>query len=180
MGMGLTPTYALASKCSGKTLNIFSYPKRAIKMIILSIVLALLINVTNIYGISQIPVGKSILVFSLNPIFWIVLAHFFLGEKELPLFSTLGAFAGIYFLTINKPQESEGKHNVLLGFAWAFLSSWLQAMIMIVVRILNIFQVHPFFRPLYIGMGFVIMSMTVKIWSPDSLIFPNYQPQGKL
>ena len=163
MGMALTPTYTWISKWKGLTINILSYPKRAIKMIIISLIIALLINLNGlsffnkyykkiniimIYGISCIPVGKSTLVFSLNPIFWIFLAHFILGEKELPIFSTIGAFIGIYFLTINKPNETDESNNVLIGFIWVFISAWLQAMVMIVVRILNIFQVHPFFRPL--------------------------------
>ena len=128
-----------------------------------------------IYGISCIPVGKSTLVFSLNPIFWIFLAHFILGEKELPIFSTIGAFIGIYFLTINKPNETDESNNVLIGFIWVFISAWLQAMVMIVVRILNIFQVHPFFRPLYIGLCFMTLSSIVKLVSPSSLVFPYYE-----
>ena len=44
MGMALTPTYTWISKWKGLTINILSYPKRAIKMIIISLIIALLIN----------------------------------------------------------------------------------------------------------------------------------------
>ena len=131
-----------------------------------------------LYGISLIPVGKSTLVFSLNPIFWILLAHYFLGEKELPIYTTIGAFIGIYFLTINKPDDNKSENNYIIGFAWVFLGAWFQASIMITVRILNIYQVHPFFRPSYVGTWFLILTLIIKIVSPSSLMFPEYDFLG--
>ena len=123
------------------------------------------------------PVGKSTLVFSLNPIFWFVLAHYWLGEKELPIFTTIWAFIGIYFLTISKPDSEKTWHNFLVGFVWIFIWAWIQAFMTVSVRILNIYRIHPYLRPTYIGVWFLTVAILIKLVSPTSLLFPNYDIQ---
>ena len=173
-GMMMTPTYIIISKYKREPINILEYSPPAVRFFTISIFLALSVNILMLYGISLIPVGKSILVLSLNPIFLIILAYIFLGEKELPIFSTLGAFIGIYLVSLNKPVNEESEDNII-GFIWVFVWAWLQALINISVRILNIYQVHPFLRPIYIGAWYLILTISMMGLSPSIMAFPDYE-----
>jgi len=126
----------------------------------------------------MISIGKSTLIFDLSPLFCIILAFFLLAEKLDPvsMISAIGAFCGIYFLTLNKAadeEEGEGK-SLIMGIFLVFLAAWLQASIMILVRMLNIHQVHYLYRPLYIGVVFMGFSILVLVIAPHKMNFPNY------
>ena len=67
----------------------------------------------------MISLGKSTLIFNLNPIFCIFLAFILLGEKLelLTIVSAIGAFGGMYFLTLNQNKGNDS--NPILGIILA-------------------------------------------------------------
>lgn len=131
-----------------------------------------------LWGISMISVGKSTLIFDLSPLFCIILAFILLAEKidYVTVFSAVGSFCGIYFLTLNQANEEEQEDkSLLLGVFLVFLGAWGQAAIMILVRMINIYQVHYLFRPVYIGITLLSFGILVHLFFPSKMQFPNYE-----
>ena len=104
----------------------------------------------------MISVGKSTLIYCTNPMFSMILAYFVLNEKvtKLVIVSTIGAFVGIYFLSMNK-QNSESDTNVILGIVFVLISAFFQAVIFVSVRMLNVCYMPITFRPFYVGWAYL-------------------------
>ena len=71
-------------------------------------------------------------------------------------------------------MNEENEDNII-GFICVFIWAWLQALINISVRILNIYQVHPFLRPIYIGAWYLMLTIWMMGISPDIMAFPDYE-----
>mmetsp|Transcript_7184 Transcript_7184/g.6375 ORF Transcript_7184/g.6375 Transcript_7184/m.6375 type:complete len:101 (+) Transcript_7184:213-515(+) len=93
-------------------------PKKPLIALFMSIFVSLLTQLGLFKAISMIPVGKSTLIFSTNPIFSVILSFLILKEKlsKSIIFSALGAFIGIYFLSLNTENSEEGE-SLILGMS---------------------------------------------------------------
>lgn len=128
-------------------------------------------------GMALISITNTTLIFDLNPLFCMILAFFILQERidSLSIAFACGAFGGIYFLTLNKSNQSDDESSsALLGIFLVFLGSWFQASIMILLRMLGIYNVHYLFRPVYSSIAFLITAIVVMIILPEQISFPNY------
>ena len=125
--------------------------------------------------ISLISVSKSTLVFNLNPIFTMILAAISLREKldNVALASVTGAFIGIFLLSLNKGSSNQNE-NIIGGLLWAFAGAWCESFIFVLCRMLNIYQIHPWLRPAYIGIVYIIFTALVLAFIPDYILFPYY------
>ena len=178
LGIAVTPIYLVAAKMAGISISWRQFRPKAILLIALSIWCSLGVNFCMLWGISMISVGKSTLIFDLSPLFCIILAFILLAEKidYVTVFSAVGSFCGIYFLTLNQANEEEQEDkSLLLGVFLVFLGAWGQAAIMILVRMINIYQVHYLFRPVYIGITLLSFGVLVHLFFPSKMQFPNYE-----
>jgi drug/metabolite transporter (DMT)-like permease len=177
LGIAVFPTYLIANWSTGRSVSLLSLKPNARVLVILSAVFSINVYYLNLWGISLISITKSTLVFDLNPLFCIILAFIFLGEPLNKVNTTfaVGAFAGIYFLTLNKTgEDGEGDFNAMLGITLVWIAAWGQASVMIVLRTLNIHQVHYLFRPVYSGLAFLTFTALIQIFAPHKMMFPNY------
>lgn len=97
-GVCLTLTYFVWSRISGVSLLLNQLPAKPMVAMVVSLISTVLCSLLVLKGISMISVGKSILIYSTNPIFGMLLAALILSERtsQLVLVFTLGAFSGIY------------------------------------------------------------------------------------
>jgi drug/metabolite transporter (DMT)-like permease len=127
-------------------------------------------------GMSYISVGKSTLIFSTNPMFSMILAAVLLSEtlSKPVIFSTLGAFVGIYFLAQNKENVEGEDHYLYIGIILVLLGAWFQALIFIFVRMVSIYQIYFTIRPFYAGMSFLVFSGLVSSFYRSGITFETY------
>lgn len=85
----------------------------------------------------------------------------------------IGSFIGIFFLSLNKASNGETE-NLVPGLLLVFLAALLEALIIISLRMLNIYQIHPMLRPAFIGILSPIFALAVYCINPDTMVFPNY------
>jgi len=116
-GIWLCIVYITWSKILGVKLSVTSLPKTPLIALLLSIGVTLFTQLGLFKAISLIPVGKSTLIFSTNPIFSVILSFLILREglSKSIIFSALGAFVGIYFLSLNKQGEDEEGNSLIIG-----------------------------------------------------------------
>ncbi|CAI2374178.1 unnamed protein product [Moneuplotes crassus] len=160
-GIWLSIIYIAWSQILGVSLSITNLPKKPLIAMLLSMVSTILVQLCVYKGISMIPVGKSTLIFSTNPIFSVILAFFVLREKlsKSIIFSAIGAFVGIYFLSLNEEEEEEKGGSIVLGIIMVVLAAWFQALIFIFVRMISSENIHFTVRPANVGFGFLIFAV---------------------
>ncbi|CAI2373698.1 unnamed protein product [Moneuplotes crassus] len=156
-GIWLSIVYITWAKILGVQLSVTNLPKTPLIALLLSLVVTFLVQLGMFKAISWIPVGKSTLIYSTNPIFSVVLSFLILREKlSKPIvFSAIGALIGIYFLSLNKKEESDQGDNLILGVILVVTCAWLQAVIFILVRIISSQKIHFTVRPANVGMFFI-------------------------
>lgn len=132
MGFWLAFIYFIVAQIFGVKLALNNMPRKPLLALFASLIATTLTNLFMFKGISMISVGKSTLVFSMNPLFSMILAYLLLKETitKTVLCSTLGAFVGIYLLSINK-DNSGNDSNVIVGIILVMLAAWFQAVIFV-------------------------------------------------
>ncbi|CAI2374038.1 unnamed protein product [Moneuplotes crassus] len=167
LGLTMLPITFMTNKSKGVTINIFKYERRVQIAMAFATLSSCSVNFFTMWGLSLIPVGKGTLIFSLHPLFCILIAFIFLRERAevVSIISSLLAFIGIYFLTINQTDsDGEENPNAFLGIILVFIAAWNESCIIIGQRALA----------LYSSFGLTTLSTLVLIISPSSMIFPNY------
>lgn len=160
-GIWLSIVYISWARIKGVKISVTSLPKKPLVALLMSIVVTLCVQLGFFTAITMIPVGKSTLIYSTNPIFSVILSFFVLRERisKSIIWSALGAFVGIYFLSINEENESEHEHDLILGIILVLIWAWLQAMIFVLVRMISSHNIHFTVRPANVGiffLGFII------------------------
>lgn len=155
-------------------ISVFKLERGGAIAMLASALLALSINIVMMKGIAMISLGKGTLIFWTNPIFVIFLAYIILSEKlELTnVLCAIGAFIGIYFLTLN--MNDEGKSDSYMGIVLCMISALIQAGIQIAVRFCYLYNVHWLVRPVYVGIFHLILTVSMMIFFPGSLEPWNY------
>ena len=122
----------------------------------------------------MISLGKSTLIFNLNPIFCIFLAYILLGEKLefLTIISAIGAFGGMYFLTLNQIEGNDS--NPILGITFATFCAFTQGLIQINIRIMSVCKMSWILRPALNGMLHLIFAIIIIIFFPGTINFTEY------
>lgn len=175
-GIWLLVVYAIWAKLSRIPLIIHTLPFKPFTALVGSLVATVLCNLCMLKAISMISVGKSTLVFSTNPMFSMILAAILLSETitKSVIFSTLGAFVGIYFLTINKQNQESEEESIVLGILLVLAGAWFQAAIFVLVRMVSVYRIHYLVRPFYAGITFLIFSGLMMSFNRSSLTFGSY------
>lgn len=174
MGSAVFPTYLIANWAAGSSVNLLKLAPKAQGLIILGSAFAIINNFIVLWGISLVSITKSTLIFDLNPLFCIILAFILIGEPldKINIIFAIGSFVGIYFLTLNKGGGED--KNALLGIILLVIAAWIHAIIMILLRTLNIYKVHYLLRPVYSGLALLSFSIFILIFFPEKSNFPNY------
>lgn len=125
IGWYLVPSYYLLAKKNGVNLDLRKLERRQAKLIITRVLAGNFLNVFLFGGMHYISVGKSTLIYNLNPICCMLIAVVVLSERLTftTILSTIGAFSGIYLLTLNKPEGHEDE-SAWIGYVMVFLSAW--------------------------------------------------------
>ena len=118
IGYFIVPFMFIIGKYNKANLNIFSYDSKLQLLMLGRCINGILLNITFSNSLMYIPVSKGILIFCLNPLFCAIIAAVFLSEKItiVSISSTIGAFVGIYLLTINKGQDVQNDGHELFGY----------------------------------------------------------------
>jgi drug/metabolite transporter (DMT)-like permease len=174
-GIWLTLVFFIWSKFARTSLSLRNLPNRPLTGLLGSWISTICCNVFMLKGVKMISVGKSTLIFSTNPMFSMILASILLSEKisKHVIWSTIGAFFGIYFLTINKENVTEESH-LYLGIFFVILAALFQAFIFVFVRMVSVYNLHFTVRPTYAGISFAIFSILVTIFYRDGITFESY------
>ena len=164
MGFFNTPFYLFIGYQTGTNLNLFSYPRKMIILVITRVLVGLTNNIFIIFAISQIPLSKSIFIFSLNPICWAILATIFLKERinKITIMSIFGAAIGIYTLTLNKAED--GKGGSLSGYISMLWAIWLTGLLFILIRSLNQNGIHLSLVNSVLGFSFLVQPLIVSMF----------------
>ena len=111
-------------------------------------------------GMSYISVGKSTLIYSTNPMFAMILATIILSEQisKPVVFSTFGAFVGIYFLAQNKEDSDGGDHDLYIGIMLVLSGAFFQGAIFVLIRLISVYPIHFTIRPFYVGITMLVFS----------------------
>lgn len=180
-GIWIAIFYIPAAKYNGLSFNIMDYRLKVIMVLFWSVILSLLVNFWMLWGISMISVAKSTLIFNLNPILTVILAFFLLREKidKYTVISVIMAFAGVILMSINK--ASNGQEEILIpGIILNFTGAVLEAWIFVSLRMLNIYLIHPWLRPAFVGMLFPTFWVMYYLLMPDYVVFPHYDLEDLL
>ncbi|CAI2373083.1 unnamed protein product [Moneuplotes crassus] len=131
-------------------------------------------NLVLVFAISRLPLSKSVIIFSLNPICCATLAFFFLKEDiaKTTIACFFGAAVGIYFLTLNR--ESDNKSGTISGYIAAITSIWLLGSIFIFGRVLALLKVHATVVCMCLGLSFMVPSLIASLFIDDVLHFNQY------
>ncbi|CAI2372359.1 unnamed protein product [Moneuplotes crassus] len=175
IGYSITSFYFLAARVSGVTLNLFNFERRIGILVIVRTLASNLMNIFLFAGMKYISVGKSTLIFNLNPLFCMIIAFFALSEKITPLniAAACGSLGGIYLLTINDSSDDGSGGTAILGYICVFSSAWIYGFIFVCVRLLNIRGIHQYVPPFYIGVMALGTTILVLIFCP-SYIYLKY------
>ena len=176
LGFFITPVYYTIAKVKGVDLSMTSMKRKVVVILIGRLVVGILVNIAITNGLIFIPVSKAILIFSLNPLFWAILAAIFLKEhlSYVSIGSTLGALWGIYLLMQNKPHDAKDESHELLGYILVFTSAWLFGMQLVFLRALNLYKLNVLISPFYFGMSTNIQTIILIWWYSDLLHFEQY------
>jgi drug/metabolite transporter (DMT)-like permease len=118
IGLWISPFYLICSFLKGVSLNIFKFSYKSSAFILLRVLAGTLLNVFLFAGMQYISVSKSTLVYNTNPIWCMLMAVFILGEKWsfFTLLSSVGAFFGIYMLTLNRQDAGGDSRATIFGY----------------------------------------------------------------
>ena len=111
------------------------------------------------FSFTMISLGKSTLIYSLNPIFCILFAFLLLGENLecLTIVSAVGAFTGMYFLSLNQ-IEGNDKYPIL-GISFAAATAVSQGINQINIRVMSVSNMSWTLRPTLIGISEIFISI---------------------
>ena len=167
LGITTAPLYCFIAWYKSYTLNLLSFPFKAIMIIILSVIIDFSTNYWMLKGISLLSISKSSLVFSWNSLYSVFLVNAHSGENNLHFVPIIGTFIGIFFITLNKSID-ESDDEMFYGFIYVIVGALLQACLWIVVRIMSINQIHYVIRSAYTGVTTLVISLIIVLFIPDS------------
>ena len=138
--------------------------------------MGLVYNMIYMYSLKFIAVSKTTLVYSVNPLWWAIVAGIFLQERLniILVLSTISAWGGIYLLTINKPQENESSEHQILGYLFSFMSAWIIAGVFAQLRALKPYNIDPKCISFYIGIFFALQVTYIYLFYPNLINIWNY------
>ena len=176
MGYGLVPFYYIYAKYKGVNVNFFSFEFNTQLLLIARIAVGLLNNVCIFTGLRYISVGKGILIFSLSPLFWTIIAGLLLREKItiLSVILTLCSVGGVYLLTLNQPSDPVEASHEIIGYSLFLWSSWLYGLLFVIFRKMNLKKIDTSISPLYLGFGTMGQTIFVYFFIPSQLNFGSY------
>lgn len=176
--MMLTITYFIWAKLSHIPMSLKEHTPRTLIYLLVCLLLAVGSQLLLFQGISMIPVGKSTLIFSTSSLFSVILGSFFLNEKITIsiVFSTIGAFIGIYFLSRNDEDYTDEEESLILGMILVLTGSILQAVIFVIMRIINNNKIDARIIPFYVGMSFIFIGGVTTSIVPSMFNIKNYTP----
>lgn len=153
IGYFIVPTYYIAGKYAGVDMSIFSLQPKVALILGARLFTGMMLNITITNGLMYVPVSKGVLIFCLNPLFCAIVAAIFLKENItfISIGSTIGAFCGIYLLTLNKSDEVKEDSHELLGYTLVLGSAWCYGLLFVFLRALNLYNLHILISPLYLG-----------------------------
>ena len=167
--------YYATGKIQGINMNILSLERNVIYLIILRIIIGILCNLFFLVSLSQIIISKAILIFSLNPIFWAILAAIILKEKLhfVTIISCIWATGGIYLLTLKSQNQDDEKSNIL-GYLLMIGASILNGSIFVWLRFIFRYEVNIWLVSYLTSFGFLIQSILFHIFFPSLYNFEKY------
>ena len=168
--------YYLIGKYQGCNMNLFSFERNLVILIILRAAIGTFCNLLFLLSLSQIIISKAILIFSLNPIFCAILAAIILKEKIHPvtIASCVCATGGIYLLTL-KNQEQEDEKSTIFGCSLMVASAILMGAVFVWIRFIFKYPTNVWIINYWTSFGFLIQSIVVHILFPDCFSFGKYQ-----
>ncbi|CAI2374067.1 unnamed protein product [Moneuplotes crassus] len=161
---------------TGVDMNIFNYGSQVVKIMSGRLLCGVLLDIFISNGLRFIPISKGVLIFSLNPLFCAIAAAIFLKERItlISIGSTIGAFLGIYLLTLNQSDEVKEDSRELLGYTLTLLSAVTYGSVFVFLRALNNMNLPLIISPLYFGIATCFQTLLVFIFKRDLLNFELY------
>ncbi|CAI2374082.1 unnamed protein product [Moneuplotes crassus] len=161
---------------TGVDMNLFNYGPQVVKKMAGRLTCGVLLDIFISNGLRFIAISKGILILSLNPFFCAIAAAIFLKEKitTISIGSTIGAFIGIYLLTLNQSDEVKEDSHELLGYILTLLSAITCGFVFVFLRALNNHNLPLIISPLYLGISTCIQTLLIFIFKRDLLHFHLY------
>ena len=103
IGVSIVWWYYPYAKFKGISVCIFDFEYKAQLLLIARVAVGLADNIWVFTALRYISVSKGILIFSLSPLFWTIIAGFLLKERVtiVSIFLALWSVGGVYLLTFN-------------------------------------------------------------------------------
>ncbi|CAI2374661.1 unnamed protein product [Moneuplotes crassus] len=177
IGLVNVPVFLGLNLFVGTKINILKYEHKAQAIIIISCLASVGVMTSMMSGMAMISIAKSTLIFDLNPLFCIMIAFIILREKVdySSIIFAFGAFGGIYFLTLTKSSATKKEESsAFLGIFFVFIGSFIEGTIIVLMRMLAIYNVHFLVRPLYSSVGICIFCGLIYCLIPGKIHFPDY------
>ena len=176
IGYFIVPCIFIMGKLNSANLNIFTYETKVQKIMLARCITGVALDIFITNGLRFIAVSKGILIFCLNPLFCAIIAAIFLHEKitMISISSTIGAFFGIYLLTLNRGQDSESSGHEILGYILVLGSAICYGLLFVWLRALSLFKINIFLSPFCFGMAINIQTLTLLLFFPDMMHISTY------
>ncbi|CAI2374422.1 unnamed protein product [Moneuplotes crassus] len=177
IGVVNVPIFLILNIIVGTEINLCKYECKVRLTVFISCLASICVMTLMMSGMAMISIAKTTLIFDLNPLFCIIMAFIILRERiDYPSVGfTFGAITGIYLLALNKSSATDDEESsAFLGIFLVFLSSSIQGTIMVLLRMLAIYNVHFLVRPLYSSVGICIFCGLVYFLIPGKIHFPDY------
>ena len=151
LGLFWTPIYYTYAKYLKIDWNYFNFEFRVKVVLAIRVMIGLTNNIAQLVAFYYISIGKAVLVFNLNPLFWAIAAGIFLKEHitTLSICLILCSVFGVYLLTLNKPEDSKDETMEFIGYILILLSAWLYGWLFVINRYLILYKVPIIISPLY-------------------------------
>ncbi|CAI2373855.1 unnamed protein product [Moneuplotes crassus] len=132
-------------------------------------------GLVSVYAISQLPLSKSVLIFSLNPICCAILGYFLLKENitKTTILCILGAVIGIYVLTLSKQED--GSSGTLSGYIAAIITIWMTGSVLVFSRYLNLYGAHYTVICMVLGLSNILQTVIISCFCSNFLNFSHYR-----
>ncbi|CAI2373031.1 unnamed protein product [Moneuplotes crassus] len=173
IGLCVTPINLIAALVYKVELRPTKYETKGLLLLVARIFIGLLNNLCVIWGITRVPLSKSVFILSLSPICCTLLASLLLKEviSKATIFCLIWGSVGVYILTLSHPDDGEGK---LLGYLSLILSIWLNGALFVLTKSLSLFKFHFSIVNAWFGLIYFIQPLALNLFRENTVNISQY------